>query len=136
MTESQNSPTESNKRVPREMAEKERHLIEHHGSMCPECGGVVFDWWDHDRCKSCETEESEPDHQQTKLVTDGGHDEGLYGKYEVYEDGEPVENCFVLEPGSDEAARQAIYEYAKATDNQKLASELRGWMEAIEQEVA
>ena len=59
-------------------------------------------------------------------------EQGLYGKYDVYEDGEPVENFFVLEPETDKAARHAIYQYAKATDNQTLAAELQGWMQAIE----
>lgn len=61
-------------------------------------------------------------------------EEGLYEKYEVYEDGEEVDSCFVLEPETDSAARRAIYEYAKATDDEKLASELRGWMLAVEEE--
>ena len=71
--------------------------------------------------------------EQTKLVTDGGEEKGLFDKYVVEKDGEPVENCFVLEPENDEAAREAVYEYARATDNQKLASELRGWVLAIEE---
>jgi len=37
-----------------------------------------------------------------------GHNEGLYSKYEVYKDGEAVPNSFVLEPESDDAAREAL----------------------------
>lgn len=53
---------------------------------------------------------------------------GLYGKYEVRKDGEPVEECFVLEPESDSAARKALIEYAEATDNEQLAEDLREWV--------
>ena len=58
----------------------------------------------------------------------GGADKeefGLYEKYEVYEDGERVENCFVVEPQSDEAARAAIRKYASETWDSALADDLR-----------
>jgi len=50
---------------------------------------------------------------------------GLYTKYEVRKDGEPVEDCFVLEPGDDRAARAALKAYAAATENDDLADDLR-----------
>ncbi|MBX0325789.1 hypothetical protein EGH21_22485 [Halomicroarcula sp. F13] len=52
---------------------------------------------------------------------------GLYDKYEVYRDGEPVEECFVLEPADDPAAREALLSYASATDDDALSDELRKW---------
>jgi hypothetical protein len=53
---------------------------------------------------------------------------GLYGKYEVYEDGDRVEGCFVLEPESDPAAREAMIRYAEETDDEQLAEDLRQWV--------
>ena len=49
---------------------------------------------------------------------------GLYGKYEVTKDGESVEDCFVLEPEDDRAARVALKAYAAATENGELAKDL------------
>lgn len=56
---------------------------------------------------------------------------GLYAKYEVTKDGEPVEDCFVLEPEDDSAAREALIRYAEETDNEQLAEELREWVTDI-----
>lgn len=53
---------------------------------------------------------------------------GLYGKYEVRKNGEPVEDCFVLDPESDPAARVALSAYADATDDDSLAEDLREWL--------
>lgn len=53
---------------------------------------------------------------------------GLYAKYEVTKDGEPVEDCFVLEPENDSAAREALIRYAEETDNEELAEDLREWV--------
>lgn len=53
---------------------------------------------------------------------------GLYEKYDVREDGEPVEGCFVLEPESDPAARKALLAYADATDDEALADDLCQWV--------
>jgi len=58
--------------------------------------------------------------------------DGLYGKYEVYEDGEPVNSCFVLEPESDKDAREALRTYADSTENDELAADLREWMDQLE----
>ena len=55
-------------------------------------------------------------------------DSGLYDKYEVSKDGEPVSNAFVLEPESDSAAREALIRYAKATNDEELAEDLREWV--------
>jgi len=59
-----------------------------------------------------------------ELVTDGG----LYEKYDVRKDGEPVRDCFVLEPELDSAAREALIRYAEATDDDQLAEDLREWV--------
>ncbi len=56
-------------------------------------------------------------------------EDGLYSKYDVRKDGEQVENCFVLEPEDDRAARAAIKAYAQATDNDALAEDLLGVFE-------
>jgi len=53
---------------------------------------------------------------------------GIYAKYEVTKDGEPVEGCFVLEPEDDSAAREALIRYAEETDNEELAEDLREWV--------
>ncbi len=58
-------------------------------------------------------------------------EKGLYRKYRVEKDGEPVENCFVLEPESDSAAREALIEYAEHTDDEDLAEDLREWVTDI-----
>jgi hypothetical protein len=67
-------------------------------------------------------------------MTDTSTDEteqGLYPKYEVFKNGEPVEDCFVLKPRSDTAAREALIRYAEETDNDELADGLREWVTAI-----
>jgi len=55
-------------------------------------------------------------------------DRGLYGKYEVYEEGDPVEDCFVLEPESNEATREALWTYISETDDEELAEGLKEWL--------
>lgn len=61
--------------------------------------------------------------------TDSGDEQtGLFAKYEVSKNGEPVENCFVLEPESDEAAREALWTYVDETDDEKLAADLQEWL--------
>lgn len=57
---------------------------------------------------------------------------GLYQKYEVRKDGEPVEDCFVLEPEDDSTARRALETYANETEDEELAQDLRDWVTAIE----
>lgn len=72
--------------------------------------------------------------QPVKIVeTDGG--QGLYQKYEVTRDGEPVDNCFVLEPESDAAAFEALRAYAGATDDPELAADLWDWISTLEDEI-
>lgn len=56
---------------------------------------------------------------------------GLHAKYEVRKDGETVEDCFVLEPEDDSAAREALIRYAEETDNEDLAEDLREWVTGI-----
>jgi hypothetical protein len=70
--------------------------------------------------------EWQPDVEKPDALTDG--DRGLYEKYEVYKDGDAVPNCFVLEPESDSAAREALIRYAEATDDEELAEDLREWV--------
>ncbi len=56
---------------------------------------------------------------------------GLYKKYLVYkaDTGEEVkEDCFVLIPAKDEAARKALLAYAKETDDEELREDLLAWM--------
>jgi len=57
---------------------------------------------------------------------------GLYDKYEVRKDGVLVEDCFVLEPEDDSAAREALKEYARTTDNDQLAADLAFWIAGLE----
>jgi hypothetical protein len=59
-------------------------------------------------------------------------DEGLYGKYDVYKDGEPQDGCFVLKPESDPAALEALKEYATETDDHFLGAELCYWIADIQ----
>ena len=54
---------------------------------------------------------------------------GLYDKYEVYKNGEPVKDCFVLEPEKDQAAREALARYAGSTTNESLAADIREWLD-------
>lgn len=62
--------------------------------------------------------------------------EGLKLKYNVYkiEDGSVVNDCFVLRPQKDKAARAALLEYAKSTDNPALAEDIRKWIDSIRKE--
>lgn len=62
--------------------------------------------------------------------------EGLYGKYEVYKDGEPQDGCFVLKPESDPVALEALKAYATETDDHFLAAELSYWIADIERSKA
>lgn len=57
--------------------------------------------------------------------------QGLYAKYEVTKNGERVENCFVLEPENDSAAREALIRYAEETDDEQLADDLREWVTSL-----
>lgn len=52
--------------------------------------------------------------------------DGLRQKYRVYKakDNTPVEDCFVLRPEKDPAARIALEAYAKATDNKALSEDI------------
>ena len=64
--------------------------------------------------------------------------DGLIRKYIVFKSdtGEPVENCFVLRPDKDYAARCALAAYAQNTDNGILADDIERWIEALESEDA
>lgn len=63
--------------------------------------------------------------QDNSSTDSNGEQSGLYEKYDVRKDGESVENCFVLEPESDPAARQALWEYASATDDSELENDIK-----------
>ena len=70
---------------------------------------------------------TEPNENTTNYGSNGS-EQGLYDKYEVKKDGEPVESCFVLEPESDSAAREALWTYADETDDGELANDLKEWL--------
>lgn len=59
---------------------------------------------------------------------------GLRRKYNVFkaDTGEPVENCFVLRPERDVAARDALRAYIVATDNLELARDLDDWLNELQ----
>jgi len=59
--------------------------------------------------------------------------DGLKVKYRVFKakDNAPVENCFVLRPDKDEAAKLALYEYARNCGNVELARDIRCWLDGI-----
>ncbi|APX98598.1 hypothetical protein [Natronorubrum daqingense] len=61
-------------------------------------------------------------------MSDTDTDSGLYDKYEVTKNGDPVDGCFVLEPAADPAAREALIRYAERTDDEQLAADLREWV--------
>lgn len=56
---------------------------------------------------------------------------GLFSKYSVAKNGHPVEDCFVLEPETDPAARAALEAYAQATQNDALAADLHDWLQKL-----
>ena len=55
---------------------------------------------------------------------------GLKRKFLVFKSdtGEIVENCFVLRPGKDPAAVEALRAYAEATDNKTLSEDIINWV--------
>lgn len=55
---------------------------------------------------------------------------GLKAKYLVFkaDTGEKVDNCFILRPGKDPAAAEALRAYARATDNETLAEDIYNWV--------
>lgn len=60
--------------------------------------------------------------------------EGLKRKYVVLKSdtGECVENCFVLRPDKDPAAKAALMAYAAATKNEKLAEDIMSWLSSMD----
>ena len=58
---------------------------------------------------------------------------GLKVKYRVFKvrNNEPVENCFVLRPDKDPAARAALECYANKTPNDQLAWDILKWLESM-----
>ena len=55
---------------------------------------------------------------------------GLKRKFLVFKSGtgEMVENCFVLCPGNDPAAVEALRAYARATNNATLSADIVNWV--------
>ena len=66
----------------------------------------------------------------------GMSEHGLYEKYYVEKDGNSIEDCFVLEPKDDPAARSALKAYAEATENDELAADLFDWLREIDADTA
>lgn len=63
----------SEDKIDRATAETERELLEQdYATPCPNCGGVVFEWWDSDFCRDCENTNDETSTRQTTLIPDGG----------------------------------------------------------------
>lgn len=58
---------------------------------------------------------------------------GLKVKYRVFKvrNNEPIENCFVLRPDKDPAARAALECYANKTPNDQLAWDILKWLESM-----
>ena len=58
---------------------------------------------------------------------------GLKRKYIVLkaDTGEDVSDCFVLRPAKDKAAVEALRAYAKATDNDLLATDIYRWVGSL-----
>lgn len=72
---------------------------------------------------------AEADKDGRVIVTGAPSDDkrdGLRKKYRVYKtkDNTPVEDCFVLRPEKDPAARIALEAYAKATENKALSEDI------------
>lgn len=70
---------------------------------------------------------------QIKLYGTEVYDEyydGLKPKYRVFkmEDGTLVDDCFVLRPDKDYAAREALRFYAEKTKNSQLARDIYNWI--------
>ena len=61
---------------------------------------------------------------------------GLYGKYRVFKhpSGEAVNDCFVLRPVKDKAARKALGTYAVSGVAPELCKDLVAWIEKLEKE--
>ncbi|MBQ6274449.1 MAG: hypothetical protein IJK63_09525 [Oscillospiraceae bacterium] len=59
--------------------------------------------------------------------------DGLKRKYVVLkaDTGAVVENCFVLRPEKDCAAREALLAYANSTGNKVLAKDIMAWLDDL-----
>jgi acetone carboxylase gamma subunit len=68
-------------------------------------------------------------------ATEDGAGDGLRSKYTVLKDGEPQSGCFVLKPGTDPAAREALSTYADATGNESLEQDLNQWLDSLDAEL-
>ena len=55
-------------------------------------------------------------------------EKGLYGKYTVTRNDLTQDDCFVLKPNKDPAARIALKAYAEATTNKALAQDIYNWI--------
>lgn len=70
--------------------------------------------------------------KEKSFSTDGN---GLRHKYKVFkaDTGEAIENCFVLRPDRDRAARDALRAYIVSTENLDLARDLDDWLHTLEE---
>ena len=79
------------------------------------------------RIKELEAERAKP---LTAFLSPIDAYKGLKRKFLVFKSdtGEIVENCFVLRPGKDPAAVEALRAYARATDNATLSADIVNWV--------
>ncbi|ANS73179.1 hypothetical protein AWM70_00090 [Paenibacillus yonginensis] len=61
---------------------------------------------------------------------------GLYAKYTVInkENGQQVDNCFVLRPDRDPAARSTLMQYALVCGKEELALDIQRWIDHLSKE--
>lgn len=87
-----------------------------HKPFCPNCGAAMVG--------QIEPEQMEDENGVVDY-------DGLKQKYFVFKahTGELVEDSFVLVPGRDKAATEALAVYATATDNERLSMDLWNWLE-------
>lgn len=79
------------------------------------------------RIKELEKEQGKP---LTAFLSPIDAYKGLKRKFLVFKSdaGEMVENCFVLCPGNDPAAVEALRAYARATNNATLSADIFNWV--------
>jgi len=116
----------TDRRIGPAQAKKERSLLDNdYATPCPECGGVVFDWWDTETCRDCEDSEDETGSQQTTL-TDGGVDRPEHPVSHVVvlrgasknryhrDDGNGDPACPVLERSDRDTPARSLWDIEKA----------------------
>ncbi len=108
--------------------------------ICPKCGAIAEKnaYYGRITCTSCDWEGYDKNEvnlvNTTKQITlnlePQDEHNGLKRKYIVFKSdtGESVEDCFVLRPNIDDAARVALKAYADATNNKQLSADIRNWL--------